>query len=432
MEIGEGDEGEGVYVNVSPDGSVRVRVRALPLPPQVGAVIDEYSDKLRRLGAGAVDDLGHESSSGSEWRQRLYDRLQRAFLSASQGKQRATTQQDTPNTDTEETNESGWEAFQVDEPIRQVYAMCARNLWAFGPKNCGPNVLVNGIPWYSRDGSAAGGEDEELEVKRGIVAKLDSSIVNGFQNATANGPLCEEPMRCVLFVVENIWMSPALLDRARTGEKPKGRGEGADNDFTPMHCTGELSDALESTASDNGANLDPKTLSKGSSLGAVIGQMVSVVKETCRKAFIASHPRLMYAQYACDIQAPAEVLGKVYAVVSKREGVVLSENMKEGSDIFTIKCLLPVRNSFGFADEIRKRTSGAAFPQLVFSHWETIPVNPFWIPTTVEELLHYGEIADTVNLAMKLMNDVRKRKGLRVKEKLVEHGEKQRTLGRNK
>lgn len=44
--------------------------------------------------------------------------------------------------------------------------------------------------------------------------------------------------------------------------------------------------------------------------------------------------------------------------------------MKEGTDIFTVKALLPVAESFGFGDEIRKRTSGLASPQLVFSHWE--------------------------------------------------------------
>lgn len=46
------------------------------------------------------------------------------------------------------------------------------------------------------------------------------------------------------------------------------------------------------------------------------------------------------------------------------------EEMKEGTDMFIIKAVLPVAESFGFADEIRKRTSGLASPQLVFSHWE--------------------------------------------------------------
>lgn len=62
--------------------------------------------------------------------------------------------------------------------------------------------------------------------------------------------------------------------------------------------------------------------------------------------------------------------GRVYGVLGKREGRVLQEEMKEGTEMFIIKAVLPVAESFGFADEIRKRTSGLASPQLVFSHWE--------------------------------------------------------------
>lgn len=63
---------------------------------------------------------------------------------------------------------------------------------------------------------------------------------------------------------------------------------------------------------------------------------------------------------------------------------------------------------------------------------KVIPSDPFWVPTTEEEYLHFGEKADSENQARKYMNSVRKRKGLHVEEKIVEHAEKQRTLGRNK
>lgn len=48
----------------------------------------------------------------------------------------------------------------------------------------------------------------------------------------------------------------------------------------------------------------------------------------------------------------------------------MAEDMSEGTQLFTVTAVLPVVESFGFADEIRKRTSGLASPQLVFSHWE--------------------------------------------------------------
>lgn len=46
----------------------------------------------------------------------------------------------------------------------------------------------------------------------------------------------------------------------------------------------------------------------------------------------------------------ADVLGKVYGVVAKRRGHIVSEEMKEGTSFFTVSALLPVAESFGFAD----------------------------------------------------------------------------------
>lgn len=45
-----------------------------------------------------------------------------------------------------------------------------------------------------------------------------------------------------------------------------------------------------------------------------------------------------------------EVLGKVYATVSKRRGRIISEEIKEGTNYFTVNALLPVVESFGFAE----------------------------------------------------------------------------------
>lgn len=56
--------------------------------------------------------------------------------------------------------------------------------------------------------------------------------------------------------------------------------------------------------------------------------------------------------------------------MGKRFGRVIEDTMKEGSQIFNIKAVLPVVESFGFAEDVRKKTSGLASPQLVFSHWE--------------------------------------------------------------
>ncbi|GIY75348.1 elongation factor-like GTPase 1 [Caerostris darwini] len=122
----------------------------------------------------------------------------------------------------------------------------------------------------------------------------------------------------------------------------------------------------------------------------------------------------------------------MYAVLGRRNGRILHADIQEGSQTFHVTAELPVTESFDFANEIRKQTSGMALPQLVFSHWEVVDVDPFWSPRTEEEYTHFGEKADVENRAKKYMNNVRRRKGLAVDEKIVEHAEKQRTLMRKK
>ena len=64
--------------------------------------------------------------------------------------------------------------------------------------------------------------------------------------------------------------------------------------------------------------------------------------------------------------------------------------MKKGTNLFNINAELPVIESFGFADDIRKKTSGLAFPQLKFSHWGLIEGDPLWVPTTEEEIQEWS------------------------------------------
>lgn len=105
--------------------------------------------------------------------------------------------------------------------------------------------------------------------------------------------------------------------------------------------------------------------------------------------------------------------------------------MKEGTPFFTILSLLPVAESFGFSEEMRKRTSGAASPQLIFQGYETLDQDPFWVPFTEEDLEDLGELADRENVAKRYMDAVRKRKGLFIEgKKLVVNAEKQKTLKR--
>jgi ribosome assembly protein 1 len=56
--------------------------------------------------------------------------------------------------------------------------------------------------------------------------------------------------------------------------------------------------------------------------------------------------------------------------------------------------------------------------------------DPFWVPTTEEELEELGDKSDRENIAKGYMERVRARKGMFVMRKIVETAEKQRTLKR--
>ncbi|GMF27199.1 unnamed protein product [[Candida] boidinii] len=203
------------------------------------------------------------------------------------------------------------------------------------------------------------------------------SLLNGYQLATLKGPLASEPTEGVAVFIESI------------EELPEEEVTNVPN---------------------------------------ISGRMITSFRDAIHQGFLDWSPRIMLAMYSCDIQASAEVLGKVYAVVQKRRGRIISEEMKEGTPFFTIEARIPVVEAFGFSEDIRKKTSGAASPQLVFVGYEMIDLDPFWVPTTQEELEELGEFAERENVARRYMNQIRRKKGMFVDEKVIKNAEKQRTL----
>ncbi|XP_047344705.1 elongation factor-like GTPase 1 [Vespa velutina] len=255
-----------------------------------------------------------------------------------------------------------------------------QNIWSFGPRKCGPNILLNETDYKHRNFW----ERQFKSIDPRVL--YDSSMVNGFQLATLAGPLCEEPTMGVCFVVKK-WQ------------------------------------IFEDVNNESG-NL---------SQGHLGGHLMSACKEACRKAFNLRRPRLVTPMYSCNVLVNSDVLGKLYAAFGRRQGrVVAAENALGFGGQFRVLATLPVPESFQLARELRTQTSGLASPQLVFSHWEVIEQDPYWVPSTEEEYLHYGEKADSGNRAKKYMDAVRRRKGLPVDSQLVTHGEKQRTLSKNK
>jgi len=220
--------------------------------------------------------------------------------------------------------------------------------WCVGPRHTGPNLLINGLKEYKRP-SLWAPLDPSLSSEGQELYEFDNSIVSGFQLATLSGPLCEEPLHGVGVVIR---------DWSYTSDQPAPPEDPQTSTQTSTHTNTQTS-TQTSTSSQ-----------APSTYGPFSGQLISAMKEGCRRAFLLQPARLMAAMYTSHILATADVLGKVYSVLGRRNGRVLSEDMIEGSSVFDIQALLPVSESFGFAEEMRKRTSGLANPQLVFSHWE--------------------------------------------------------------
>jgi translation elongation factor EF-G len=159
--------------------------------------------------------------------------------------------------------------------------------------------------------------------------------------------------------------------------------------------------------------------------GSALGNLSEAMRECFRKC--ADH-RLEEPCYMCTLYVAENTLGKAHAVLARRRARVVSEDIQEGTSLFVVSSLLPVAESFGFAEEMRKRTSGNAAPQLKFDSWQMMDSDPL----KAEELDEEGEKLDKVNLARRFMEKCRRRKGLFVEEKIVERADKQRTLTKNK
>jgi ribosome assembly protein 1 len=173
-----------------------------------------------------------------------------------------------------------------------------------------------------------------------VCGSVSTGVVAGFQLATAAGPLCEEPLWGVLFELEV---------QVAQGQP---RVNGADGSVKP--------------------GVDPEL--QEDVYGPFSGQVMTAVAAACRRAVLEADPRLVEALYLCQVQAAAEALSGCYAALGRRRARILAEEMREGSGAFSVHAYLPVEASFGLADELRRKTSGAASASLMLSHWERLQV----------------------------------------------------------
>ncbi|PLW14751.1 hypothetical protein PCANC_01726 [Puccinia coronata f. sp. avenae] len=128
------------------------------------------------------------------------------------------------------------------------------------------------------------------------------------------------------------------------------------------------------------------------------GQIIPTCRRVVYAAALLANPGLQEPMYMVEMQTPENALGGIYSVLNKKRGHVFSEEQRVGTPMYTVKAYLPVSESFGFNGELRQATSGQAFPQMVFDHWQLMAGTPLEKGSKLEQLVH----------------DIRKRKGLKI------------------
>lgn len=180
--------------------------------------------------------------------------------------------------------------------------------------------------------------------------EVKDSVVAAFQLATQEGVLCNEYMRGIKFHIQDV--------------------------------------ALHADAVHRGG-----------------GQIIPPVKSVIYASQLTAKPRLLEPVYLVEIQCPDSAMGGVYSCLNRRRGHVFEENQRPGTPLYNVKAYLPVMESFGFTADLRSQTSGQAFPQAVFSHYQVLAGDP----------LEAGSKPNQICLA------ARKRKGLKVEIPALEN-----------
>lgn len=128
------------------------------------------------------------------------------------------------------------------------------------------------------------------------------------------------------------------------------------------------------------------------------GQLIPTARRVLYAAQLTAKPRLLEPVYLVEIQAPEGALGGIYSTLNQKRGTVFEEVQRPGTPLYNVKAHLPVIESFGFSAQLRAATSGQAFPQCVFDHWELMNSDPL----------------EADSPSNKIVTDIRKRKGIKL------------------
>jgi len=157
-----------------------------------------------------------------------------------------------------------------------------------------------------------------VDMTKGIqyLREVKETVNSGFRWAAKSGPLCDEPIRGV---------KVTLLD-AKLHEDPVHRGP---------------------------------------------AQIMPAMKRAFWGSFLTAKPVLIEPIYKIGVSVPHQFVGEVTGLITRKRGRIVDSEQK--GPITNVKGFIPVAETFGLSADMRSATSGHAFWQTQFDHWEKVP-----------------------------------------------------------
>merc|ERR1712048_196552 len=201
-------------------------------------------------------------------------------------------------------------------------------------------------------GPETDGPNLVVDTTQGVqyINEIKEHVNSAFQWTTKEGPLCEENMRGIRYDIKDVTLHTDSIHR-----------------------------------------------------GA--GQIMPPTRRCCFASEMTAKPTLQEPVFLVEITCPQEAMSGVYSCMNLRRGCVFEENPREGTPLIQVKAHLPVAESFGFVSALRQQTSGQAFPQCVFDHWENLPGDAMQVGGKMEELILQIRKRKNLKVAMPALGD---------------------------
>jgi len=157
-----------------------------------------------------------------------------------------------------------------------------------------------------------------VDMTKGVqyLREVRDMVMAGFRWACESGPLCEEPMRGL----------KVTLTDASLHEDPVHRGP---------------------------------------------AQIMPATRRGILGSFLSSKPIILEPVYKIGVSVSTQWVGEVSGLITRKRGRVISSEQK--GPLTVVTGYIPVAETFGLSADMRSATSGHAFWQTAFDHWEKAP-----------------------------------------------------------